>query len=128
MKPDFYSEKIVAARRPYRCTFCRVAIEAKQRHVHISSGSCGEFFSHRAHIECQCAADGQDRGLGESISLQGAASEAGRFHTPDPVGSTPTPATTLEPSVVASVPQCTWPNCSTIPSCACEHKGRVFSI
>jgi hypothetical protein len=61
MTRDFYCERIVAGRREYRCTFCREPITKGARHVHITSCACNEYFSHRAHIVCQSAADGQER-------------------------------------------------------------------
>jgi hypothetical protein len=113
MIADFYSERIVAARSPYRCTFCQLNIQAKQRHVYVSRCSAGTFASHRAHLACQSAADGQER---EQSPLTQGASEADRVHTPVDDGSTPSPAPTLKPA-------CTWPECACTTRCEGEARG-----
>lgn len=59
MTRDFYSEHVVKGRRPYHCVHCRQSILMGERHVSVSSCSCGEFASHRAHIACHEVATGR---------------------------------------------------------------------
>jgi hypothetical protein len=56
---DFYSERSGRGRREYRCQFCREAIAKGALHVCVSSGSAGQYHTHRAHTDCHEAASGQ---------------------------------------------------------------------
>lgn len=67
---DFYSEHVVRGRRPHYCAHCRATILMGERHVQVSSCSCGSFSSHRAHVACHETATGrpidQDQGAKEA--------------------------------------------------------------
>lgn len=92
---DFHSEHIVRGRRPYYCGFCRTTILMGVPHVHVSSCSCSEFSSYRAHIACFEHASGQP--------IQQGAMVAAGSHKPEQDGSIPSPASNFPPETSVEV-------------------------
>lgn len=52
MKDDFFSARIVTARRPYFCSGCKSTIDACSRYVTVGACSDGRYWSQWLHVEC----------------------------------------------------------------------------
>ena len=52
MSENYYSEKLVTARKPHACHLCRKPISAGDRYVRVNMCATGDRSSTAAHCEC----------------------------------------------------------------------------
>jgi len=120
MSVAMYSERVVAGRREHQCTFCREPIAKGARHVYVTIYA-GDWRSHRAHVDCQAAAQGTPSPSGDVSSALAEPDQAANAGDRDAARSDAAGLSSEGDSLSTG---CDWPICTCTKSSDCVAATR----